>query len=59
MVVVATIPFYTSAAAAEFAYVGAPALDMRGILHSSCMMAAVRTYVQQVYAWMPSLGPNV
>jgi len=33
MVVVATIPFYTGAAAAEFAYAGAPAPDMRGVLY--------------------------
>jgi len=33
MVVVATIPFYTGATPAEFAYVGAPVPDMRGVLN--------------------------
>jgi len=33
MVMVATIPFYTGATAAEFAYVGAPVPDMRGVLY--------------------------
>jgi len=33
MVMVATIPFYTGDTAAEFAYVGAPVPDMRGVLY--------------------------